>query len=959
MGSGAAKFDLTVSVREEGGRLACGAEYSTDLFEEATVRRMMAHFTRVLETAAADPSRRVSELPLLTEEERELQLYVWNRTRRDLGEVLGLHELFEAQAARTPDSIAVVYEGERVTYAELDARANRLGHYLRRLGVGPESVVGVLAERSVEMVVAILGILKAGGAYLPLDPAHPAERLRFMVEDAGAGAVLVRDEPLLSLAEGVEARVICLERERAQIAREDAVAVGSGAAPDNLAYVIYTSGSTGRPKGVQCSHRGVVNLLADAQSRMPLAAGDVCSFWVSLSFDVSVYEIFSSLLSGATLNIVPEEVRADGAAFVGWLAENEITSGYVPAFVLPELSGWVEKEERRPALRRLLVGVEPIEEELLAAVQSGIPGLHIFNGYGPTEATVYATLYQMPANGGQRRRTPVGRPIANTRAYVLDSRMGPVPVGVVGELYLGGEGLARGYLNRPGLTAERFVPDPFSAESGARMYRTGDLARYLDDGEIVFVERADQQLKVRGFRVEPGEVEAALESHTHVRACHVTSNGDGAAARLVAYVVAEPGCDLTSGELRQRLKERLPEYMIPSAFVMLEALPLTPNGKIDRARLPAPECEWSDGVDHTEPRTPTEEVLAGIWCEVLGRERVGVGENFFEAGGHSLLATQVVARARAAFDVELSLRAVFEYPTVADLGAAVDAEARGAARPPIAPAERGGALPMSFAQQRLWFLDQLEPGNPFYNQASAVRLRGELNVAVLERCLDEITRRHEVLRTVFTNQEGHPRQVVIHSLKVPLLRYDLRDLPGDERESELRRLMTAEGRLPFDLARGPLLRATLVRLEESEHVLLFTTHHIVSDGWSMGVLIRETGALYEAFSRGADSPLPPLPVQYADYAVWQLSQEETYRAQLDYWRWQLAGAPPLLALPTDRPRPPVQTHRGASFPFELGDELTSGLRSLARRHSATLFMVLLAGFKALLSRYAGETDIVV
>ncbi|HEU4595117.1 MAG TPA: amino acid adenylation domain-containing protein, partial [Pyrinomonadaceae bacterium] len=961
--AGAAKFDLTLSVREENGTLSGALVYSTDLFDEATASRLAAHFERLLRAAAHDPARPLSTLPLLSPAERRRHVQEWNRTARDFGAERTLDALVAEQAARTPAAVAVMAGDEELSYAELEERAEVVARYLRSLGVGAERRVGVLMGRGVGMVVGVLGVLKAGGAYVPLDAEYPAARLRWMAEDAGLVAV-VTEGRLRGVAEGLGVgEVVSVDEEWGRIRQQAGEATGEGeeggVSPENLAYVIYTSGSTGRPKGVGCSHRGVVNLLADAHSRKPLAAGDVCSFWTSLSFDVSVYEIFSSLSSGATLNIVPEEVRAESGAFVEWLALNGITSGYVPAFALAELSRWAEKKERPSALRRLLVGVEPIEEELLAAIQSDIPGLHIFNGYGPTEATIYATLYPVPATCDQRRRTPVGRPIANTQAYVLDRHLESVPVGVAGELYLGGEGLARGYLNRPALTAEKFIPDPFSGEPGARLYRTGDLARHLPDGELVFVGRRDEQLKVRGFRVEAGEVEAALEAHPLVRASHVMSRADDAHARLVAYVSAEPGSVLASGELRRHLKEQLPEYMIPSAFVTLDTLPLTPGGKVDRGRLPAPEGEPSEGADSTEARTPTEELVAGIWCEVLGRERVGTRENFFEAGGHSLLATQIVARARAVFGVELPLRALFEHPTVAELSAAIDATARSVSGPPIRPAERGEALPMSFAQQRLWFLDQLEPGNPSYNQASAIRFRGELNSEALEQCLNEIVRRHEVLRTVFTNHEGHPRQVIIPSLTIPLRRYDLRDLRDDERESELRRLMNTEGRLPFDLARGPLLRITLIQLDETEHVLLFTTHHIVSDGWSMGVLIREAGLLYDAFSRGADSPLPELPVQYADYAVWQASQEENHRAQLDYWVERLADAPPLLALPTDRPRPSIQTHRGASVPFALSQELMDSLRRLARRRSATLFMVLLAGLKALLLRYTGETDLVV
>ncbi|HWS52578.1 MAG TPA: amino acid adenylation domain-containing protein, partial [Pyrinomonadaceae bacterium] len=610
----------------------------------------------------------------------------------------------------------------------------------------------------------------------------------------------------------------------------------------------------------------------------------------------------------------------------------------------------------------LLVGGEAVDGGLWAGLGAE-GGCEAYNLYGPTEATVDAAACRVRGRG----RPGLGRPLANVQAYVLGEGFEPAAVGVCGELYVGGEGLARGYLNRPSLTAERFVPDPFGTEPGSRLYRTGDVCRWDEGGELEYVGRVDGQVKVRGYRVEPGEVEAALRRHAGVREAAVGARADGAGGvRLVAYVVPEAGRELATAALRSHLSELLPEHMVPSAFVTLERLPLTPNGKVDRAALPDPESLAGDGADRiVAPRTPTEELLAGVWCEVLGVGRVSVGDNFFELGGHSLLATRLVSRVRELFKVEMPLRALFETPTVEGLARAVEALLRDAGAeeplPPVEPVPHEGPLPLSFAQQRLWFIDQLEPGSAFYNSPGAMRLVGPLDVDALGRALSEIVRRHEVLRTRFGSEGGEPYQVVEEPSGVELGVTDLSYLGEAEREAEVLRLAAKEARRPFDLSRGQLLRVGLLRLAADEHVLLLTMHHIASDAWSLGVLVREAASLYEAFAAGKPSPLPELPVQYADFAVWQRRYltNERLEAQLAYWRRQLTGAPPAMELPGAKPRPAAQGYRGAHASFRVNREITEGLRAVGREEGATLFMVMLAGFSALLSHYTGERDVVV
>ncbi|HEU0052591.1 MAG TPA: condensation domain-containing protein, partial [Longimicrobium sp.] len=617
-----------------------------------------------------------------------------------------------------------------------------------------------------------------------------------------------------------------------------------------------------------------------------------------------------------------------------------------------------EKPDAFRPLRHLLFGGEAVDPDAVRRViEAGGPErlLHV---YGPTENTTFSTWHRVDAVAPGARTVPIGRPVAHSTARVLDAALRPVPAGVPGELYLGGDGVARGYLGRPALTAERFLPDPFASEPGARMYRTGDRARWTADGALEYLARLDGQVKIRGFRIEPGEIEAVLLRHEGVRECTVLAREDAPGERrLVAYVVGGAGAD----ELRPHLRKRLPEYMVPSAFVGLDHLPLNANGKVDRRALPAPG--YTADERHVAPRTPLEEVLAGVWAEVLRLNRVGVEENFFALGGHSLLATRVASRVRELLGVELPLRALFEDPTVAALADRVEALRRAGVPPlpPVVPAPRDGPLPLSFAQERLWIVDRMEPGAAVYNVPAALRLSGALDAAALERSLGEIVRRHEALRTTFREAAGGPVQVVAPFAGFTLPVEELSGLDDDAREAEVERRAAAEAARPFDLAAGPLFRAALLRLGAGEHVLLLSMHHIVSDGWSLGVLVRELSALYAAFREGRESPLPDLPVQYADHAAWEREQlrGEALERRLAYWRGRLEGAPALLELPTDHPRPAARTYRGAHLPVHFPASLRERLEALARGEGATLFMVLLAAFQALLAKYAGSEDVVV
>ncbi len=943
-------YPLTLVVAPAEG-LVLRAMYEADRLDGAAVRALLGHLRTLLEAIARDPEARLGDLPILDAAERARELEAWNDTAAEFPRGERIHDRFEAAAARSPDAAALVFRGEALTYAALDRRAALLARRLSALGVGPESRVAVCLERGPDMVAALLGVLKAGGAYVPVDPAYPAERVAYVLEDAGVVAVVTEAALAAQLPTG-GAAVVLVDGE-APLPDDDADFVCPATA-ENAAYVIYTSGSTGRPKGVVVPHRAAVNFLDSMRARPGLAAVDTLLAVTTLSFDIAGLELFLPLTTGARVALADRETAGDGALLRDALAATGATAMQATPATWRMLleAGWTGS----PGLKALCGG-EALPRELADRLLP-LCG-ELWNLYGPTETTIWSTILRVEAGEGP---VAIGRPIANTRAYLLDRALEPVPAGIAGELYLGGEGVARGYLSRPELTAERFVPDPFAPEAcrGAHAYRTGDLARRRPDGALEYLGRTDHQVKVRGFRVELGEIEAALALHPEVGEAAVVAREDASGhARLVAYLAGG-----VPGGVRDFLRERLPEHMVPSAFVALDAFPRTPNGKTDRRALAALEVSHAGARDaYVAPRTPEEEIVARAWGAVLGVERVGARDGFFELGGHSLLAMQVVSRLRAALGVEVPLRAVFDAPRLDAFAERVRRTRSGDAEapPPLRRAARDGVLPLSFAQERLWFLEQLEPGGAAYVMAGALRLSGALDAAALEWGLGEVVRRHESLRTTFRTANGVAAQVVAAAGGWALPVEDLSALPEAEREAEARRRVGAEAARGFDLERGPLFRALLLRLGADEHVLSVTMHHAVSDEWSVGVLVREMSELYAARLRGEDAALPDLPVQYADFAAWQRGwlRGDALERQLAFWRERLADAPRAIDLPVDRPRPPVWSGRGALHAFALPAAVAERVDAVARERGATPFMVLLAAWQLLLARWSGQDTTVV
>ncbi|MBB4639458.1 amino acid adenylation domain-containing protein, partial [Longimicrobium terrae] len=951
-----AKFDLTLSLWERDGRITGTLEYATALFDGATAERFAEYLRRVLAGMAADDAARVDGIAILPAAERARVVEAWNATDAAFPADLCIHQLFEAQAARTPDAAAVSHDAERVTYAELNARANRLAHHLRRRGVGPEVRAALCMERGVEMVVSMLAILKAGGAWVPLDPAHPAERLERMLADSGAAVLLTQDRLRARLTATGGIDVLRVDAERAAIAAESADNPRSGATPGGLAYVIYTSGSTGTPKGVGIEHRALVNHMAWFIRDFGLAETDRVLQKTPVVFDASVWEFHAPLLVGGELVMARHEGERDPRYLARTVRDRGITVLQLVPSLLRVLLDEPELAECT-ALRHLFCGGEPLPGELVRRAAQVLPGVHITNLYGPAECAIDATMHPCTERDGGRAVVSIGRPVSNTRTYVLDGALRPVPVGVPGELFIGGVQVGRGYLGRAALTAEKFVPDPFGVEPGARLYRTGDRVRWTARAELEFLGRTDFQVKIRGMRIELGEIEAALRDHDAVRDAIVLARADAPGEkRLVAYVVGDADADV----LRAHLAARVPAYMVPAAYVRLDALPLTPNGKLDRKALPAPEGDAFAARGYEAPVGETEQAVAAIWAELLGVAQVGRGDDFFHLGGHSLLAVRVISRVRQALDVDVAPGDLFERPVLADFARGLQTAARAAATA-IAPVDRTGTIPPSFAQQRLWFLEQMGNLGSTYHIPVRLRLRGALDRDALVRALDRIVARHEVLRTTFPTLDGEPIQHVAPAGEsaFPLVEDDLRG--SADADDALHRLMRDEVAATFDLAHGPLIRGRLVRMAEDDHVLLLTMHHIVSDGWSAGVLHRELGALYAAFTRGEADPLPPLAMQYADYAAWHRRsvEGEVLEAQAAYWTRTLAGAPELIELPVDRPRPARQDFAGASLDVELDEGLSDSLRALSQRHGTTLFMTLLAGWAAVLARLSGQDDVVI
>ncbi|MEN5236032.1 non-ribosomal peptide synthetase [Pseudomonas sp. TWI923] len=943
-----AKFDLQLHSEEDHqGRLTLAFDYAAGLFEAATVKRLANHLLAFFEQVCAQPQLALAEVQLLDEPSRA-QLLHWGQAPVAQPQQLLVEQLNE-QARLTPERTALVWDGGQLTYGELHQQANRLAHYLRDKGVGPDTCVAIALERSPQLLVGLLAILKAGGAYVPLDVDYPAERLAYMLKDCNAGLLLSHSSQLETLPEVDGVSAIALDQ--LHLDSWPSQAPGLHLHGDNLAYVIYTSGSTGQPKGVGNTHGALAERLQWMQQAYALDDNDVLMQKAPISFDVSVWECFWPLITGCKLVLAGPGEHRDPQRIAQLIQQHGVTTLH---FVPPLLQVFVQEPLAAgcTSLRRLFSGGEALSAALRDRVLQLLPQVQLHNRYGPTETAINVTHWHCQASDGER--SPIGRPLGNVLCRVLDDEFELTPPGVPGELCLGGAGLARGYLGRPGLTAERFVPQPDG--EGARLYRSGDRARWHARSEsLEYLGRLDQQVKVRGFRVEPEEVQAVLLAQPGVQQALVLIHKDAVGAQLVGYYSGVEQTDAVLGALA----ERLPAYMVPAQLIHLAQMPLGPSGKVDRKALPAPVWQQRD---HVEPQTELQQQVAAIWREVLNLPQVGLHDDFFALGGHSLLATQIVSRSRQALDVELPLKALFEASElgafcaeIARLRESGERNLQGA----IARVDRRQVVPLSYSQQRMWFLWQMEPDSPAYNVGGMARFKGVLHVDAFERALQALIVRHETLRTTFPSIDGKAYQCVDDDSHLQLQWHDFSALPDEARQQRLQQLADDQAHQPFDLARGPLLRACLVKAGEREHYFVLTLHHIVTEGWAMDIFARELGELYEAFVDERESPLAPLPVQYLDYSVWQRQWLESGEGarQLAYWQDRLGDEHPVLALPADRPRPAVQSHRGELYRFDLDPTLVKRVHAFNGQRGLTLFMTMTATLAALLHRYSGQRDL--
>ncbi len=971
-------YPMTV-VAEPGDRLTIKLVYNRDRFNDELMTRFGKHLQTLLETIPTNASHTLSALSILTPAERQQLLVTWNQTALSVPNV-SIHRLFEKQVEKTPDAIALVFQNTQpLTYQALNQQANQFAHYLQTLGIEPDMLVGLSLERSPLMLIALLGILKAGGAYVPLDPSYPLERLRFMIEDSQTALLVTQTSLSDQLAVGIKEqphppKVLCLDTDWDLISQQPQHNPVTSVTPQNLAYVIYTSGSTGTPKGVMVEHHSVVNFLWSLQQHLLLQPADRLLAVTTLSFDIAVLELLLPLTTGALVAIASQSATKDAVQLIAAL---EVTAATVmqatPSTWQMLLSaGW-----RGKADLKALSGGEALSHDL--AKQLLNRGATVWNLYGPTETTIWSTLHQVTDSTAP---IPIGHPIHNTKIYLLDQHLQPVPIGVPGEIHIGGDGLARGYWQRPELTATRFITNPFETNRAARrLYKTEDLACYRADGQLEHLGRLDHQIKLRGYRIELGEIEAVLRQQPGVKDAVVIVREDNPGdQRLVGYGVFPEAT--TSTTLRKKLQLHLPEHMVPSAIVRLKTLPLTPNGKVDRKALPQPDFLQPIRFQETAPQTETERQIAEIWKQVLQTNQVGRDDNFFELGGHSLLATQVISRLRQSFEQTLPIRVLFESPTISALARQIEKSSQ-TPQPSEAlallPVNREQPLPLSFAQERLWILDQLEPGDPSYNISTAVKLTGALNIPAFEQSLNAVIQRHESLRTTFELVDGVPVQAIAPHLSLSIQHTDLSHLPQNQQQLAMQQFMQAESQQPFYLAQGPLLRAQLLHLAESNYVLLFSLHHIIADAWSMGVLLKEVTTGYQALVQEKTSQQeetstpknrpksPALPIQYADFSVWQRQWLQAsssaglspLQQHLDYWQSQLQGPLPVLQLPTDFPRPAKPTTQGALHAFTLPPGLSASLHLLSQQQEVSLFMSLLAAFQILLYRYTQEEDMIV
>ena len=957
--SDTAKFDLSLFVSESSDALSCTFEYNTDLFDMATIDRMLNHFEALLESIVANPAVHIGNIQLLNTTELNTVTRGFNNTACDFGAPHAVHHLVEKQAAATPESIAI--EGhaannyETLSYQELNHRANRLAHELITLGAAPGKLIGISYGRSVEMAIATLAVLKTGAAYVPIDPNYPSDRIAYMLEDSAATLLLT-----ISSTNVTGTQTLFLDKFDFTTGNNSNPDIAITA--DAPLYTIYTSGSTGLPKGVMLAHAGLSNLIHWQQTQAGLKDPARTLQFASLSFDVSFQELFSTWAQGGTLVMISEELRKDLPALAVFVSNKNIERLYMPYAALQPLADVLaERSDLQLSIKDIVSAGEQLQ--ITPAVRNLYKRCkgRLHNQYGPSETHVVTSL-SLDATDTAPDSWPllpsIGRPVANTRCYILDANQQPVAVGLPGELYLAGIQVALKYLGRPKLSTEQFRDDPYV--QGERMYRSGDRARYKANGEIEYLGRVDEQVKFRGFRIEPGEIEAVISNHPGVQLTAVVLKTD-AEKKLVAYVCPEPEHEISGTVLRDFAKAQLPDYMNPTHYVVLEAMPLTPSGKIARRLLPEPSWERDAESRYVAPRTLTEEALVNIWCEVLDAEKLGIDDDFFDLGGHSLLATQVISRIRSKLGIDVPLMRLFEEPTIAGfvqfVSSSENAGTTNNSEQTIPQRKSSADTPLSFAQQRLWFLEQLDPGNPAYNFPIATRFSGELKRTALSSAINALIVRHESLRTRFVADGQTPRQEILESASIDIEVLDMTTATAIEVQDKL----TALSQQPFDLTQAPLLRAHLLELNSEENILLLATHHIVSDGWSLSVLFSDLTELYNSISANTENNLSALPVQYADFANWQREwfDDAELKRQLDFWRSQLKGADPVLELPTDRPRPAELRYRGSSTAKLFGNDVSAAIKALAQEHRATLFMTLLAAFNTLLARYARQDHVVV
>jgi amino acid adenylation domain-containing protein len=953
-------FELSIDAVRERGRLRLECRYNSELFDAATISRWLGAYETLLRAAAVHPDALLDELPLVNDAARaELRALQPQPTAFDAEQ--RAHEFFEAQCDRTPDRIAVVCDGRSLSYAGLEARANRIAHLLRSHGVHRGALVGIALDRSLDMVAAVLGVLKSGAGYVPLDPGFPAERRNYVVGDASLAVLITQDEHAARF--NMNGRpLLVLDRLDEQLAASSATRIGrdaDAADMDSVVYVIYTSGSTGLPKGVLVPHRATANFLTTMQRAPGIDPDDRLVSVTTLAFDIAFVELMLPLTVGAQLIVASREQARDGTALRALIEDSD--ANYLQAAP----AGWrllLESGWQGHARFRAVSGGEPLSLAVAEALLARCG--EVWNGYGPTECTVYATFWKVE---NPRAGIVIGRPIGNTTVWILDEHRQLCPLGVPGEIWIGGAGVASGYLNRPELTAERFVADPYAKSPDAKLYRTGDRGRWLVNGTIEHLGRIDFQIKLRGYRIEPGEIEAHLVSRLEIAHAVVTVRemraGD---ARLLAYLVAAADSVVDESALRTHLREILPDYMVPQHFIVLDAIPLLPNGKIDRPRLPAPTEAPMDAADRVAPRDELERRVAAAMAAVLGGGEPGVDDNFFERGGHSLLAAQLTTRLNREFGIGLSLATVFRAPTVARLASTIRelaGTASSRALPAIQVLPDRRRAPLSILQQRLMYLEQLRGGRVAYNTPSAHRLHGRMDEPAFERALQEVVRRQAVLRTsIDWRDDEEPQQHVHAAVAVNLLPIeDLSQIPADEREEELGRRLGELIDEPFDLARAPLFRTRLFRLDPEQHVFFFVAHHIVWDGWSFELLCAELSTLYAAFARGEPAPLLPLSIQYGDFAAWHrawMSGEELAR-RLEFWKSHLRGALDPLDLPTDQPRPMRMSGAGSTEWMHFPGRVAEAIRKLGQEVEATPFMVLFAAFYVFLYRHSGQRELIV